>query len=128
MYPPNGNLSTTNLPILQKILDTYKAWYIALPHTPRLTRHTLGEKISQYFIDLIELIFTAAFASRDQKSTLIQKASIKLDTLKFFLQIALDLKAIDSKQFASISSPLVEAGKMLGGWYKQQLSKNTLPN
>ena len=50
---------------------------------------------------------------------IIQKASIKLDNLKYFLQLAWELKAIDNKKFTDLSIPLVEAGKMLGGWQKQ---------
>lgn len=33
--------------------------------------------------------------------------------------MAFDLKALDSKQLASIATPLGEVGKMLGGWKKQ---------
>jgi len=47
------------------------------------------------------------------------RASSKLDTLKFFLQVAWDLKAIDNNKYAALSAPLVEVGKMLGGWRKQ---------
>lgn len=93
-----------------------------LPHLPRLTKHSLGEKINLLFTDVIELILTAGFA-RESKMVVIQKASAKLDTLKFFLQLAWELKAIDNKKYIAISSPLVEVGKMLGGWQKQQLIK-----
>jgi len=57
----------------------------------------------------------------------VQRASIKLDGVKFFLQIAWELKAIDNKKFSAISVPLAEVGKMLGGWQKQ-LIKETPPN
>ena len=82
-------------------------------------------KISQssVFTDVIELILTAGFAAREDKIPIIQKAGIKLDTLKFFLQMAWELKTIDNKKFISISSPLIEVGKMLGGWQRQQLKE-----
>ena len=47
-----------------------------------------------------------------------------MDVLKFFMLIVWELKAVDNKKFASISTPLVEVGKMLGGWQKQ-LTKNS---
>jgi hypothetical protein len=119
MPPPNANLSTANLPILQKASDAYKMWHNLLPHLPRLTKHSLGEKISLLFTDIIELILTAGFAARDNKLLITQKASIKLDTLKFFLQIAWELKILDNKKYISVSTPLIEVGKMLGGWQKQ---------
>lgn len=120
--PPNGNF--INLPVLQKITDAYKLWHGLLPHIPKLTKYSFGEKINVLFTDLIELILTAGFASKEHKSPVIQKASIKLDTLKYFIQLVWELKSLDNKQFAEISTPLVEAGKMLGGWQKQ-LTKQT---
>lgn len=105
--------------MLQKTAEAYKIWHNALPHIPRLTRYSLGEKINLLFIELSELIFTAGFAAREQKLIVVQRAALKLDLLKYFMQIAWELKAIDNKKFAELSVPLVEAGKMLGGWQKQ---------
>jgi hypothetical protein len=77
--------------------------------------------------DTIELILTAASTSKNHKLIIVQKASIKLDAVKFFLQIAWELKTIDNKKFSAVSTPLAEVGKMLGGWQKQ-LIKETPPN
>jgi hypothetical protein len=117
--PTSGNISVTNLPILQKITQAYKLWHNTLPHIPRLTRYSLGEKINDLFIELSELILTASYTAKEQKGPVIQRASVRLDTLKFFLQIGWELKALDNKRFAELSQPLVEVGKMLGGWQKQ---------
>lgn len=125
--PINKNFSQTNLPILQKIIEAYKLWHHLLPHIPRLTRYSLGEKINDLFIELSELVLTASYAAKDQKSPVIQRASVRLDTLKFFLQIGWELKAIDNKKFAELSQPLGEIGKMLGGWQKQAVTQIPKP-
>ena len=39
--------------------------------------------------------------------------------LKFFLQIAWGIGALDDKKYVAISKYLIEIGKMLGGWIKQ---------
>jgi hypothetical protein len=104
--------------VLLKITDAYKIWHNTLPHIPRLIRYSLGEKITSYLLDLIELILIAEYSSKEQKLLVIKKASIKLDLLKFFLQIAFDLRAISSKQLAELTPLLAETGKMLGGWIK----------
>lgn len=75
------------------------------------------------FTDLIELILAAGFAARANKLPIIQKAGIKLDTLKYFLQIAWELKILDNKKYIEISIPLVGAGKMLGGWQRQLIKE-----
>lgn len=97
-----------------------------LPRIPRLLKYSLGEKITTLFIELTELILIAGYSEKQQKVLLIQKASIKLDLLKYFLQTAFELKAIDNKTLADLSLPIAEVGKMLGGWQKQ-LVKQTPP-
>jgi len=38
--------------------------------------------------------------------------------LKFFLQIAWEIKALENKKYIALSEKLNEVGKMLGGWRK----------
>jgi hypothetical protein len=121
--PPPIQRESTDLPVLQKITQAYKLWHAYLSHVPRLTRYSLGEKINLLFIELIELTIVATYSAREQKVQVIDKASIKLDLLKYFLQIAWELKAIDSKKMAQLTLPLAEAGRMLGGWKKQLINK-----
>lgn len=45
-----------------------------------------------------------------------------MDLLKFFLQVAWEIGALDNKKYAMISEPLGEAGRMLGGWLKKMSS------
>ena len=61
----------------------------------------------------------ATYTSKDKKLEIVENANIKLDTLKYFLQIAWELKAIDTKRFTTLVSSITEVGKMLGGWKKQ---------
>jgi hypothetical protein len=111
--PPNANLS-----IIQKLISVYKLWHEFLPHFSKTTRYTLGIKIDSLFIEATENIFTASRSVKDQKLPFLQKASAKLDLLKFFLQIAWEIKSMDSKKYIIISQHLDEIGKMLGGWLK----------
>lgn len=109
----------SNLPVLQKLVAAYKIWQEFLRHFPKDVRYTLGSKIDRLFIETVETIFTAASLTREQKLPFIQKASLKLDTLKFFLQVAWESKALDNKKYIKISECLAEVGRMLGGWQKQ---------
>jgi predicted membrane chloride channel (bestrophin family) len=54
---------------------------------------------------------------------IITKASNNLDLLKFFLQIAWEIKALDNKKYIALSEKLNEMGKMLGGWRKQLITQ-----
>lgn len=68
----------------------------------------------------------ASYVSREVKAPFLKRASSKLDTLKFFLQVSWELKVLDNGTYAAISEPLNEIGKMLGGWIKG-LQKETPP-
>lgn len=107
------------LPILQKAVESYKLWHIWLNDFPRLSRYSLGAKIDSLFTDTIELLLLAGYASKPDKAALVRRASGKLDALKFFLQVAWELKALDNQKYTQLSEQLAEIGKMLGGWRKQ---------
>ncbi|MDO8676303.1 MAG: diversity-generating retroelement protein Avd [Candidatus Azambacteria bacterium] len=104
------------MPIIQRFIAVYKLWDEFVTHFPKKSKYTLGEKIDSLFIDTIELLFTASYLNKEQKLPYLQKASGKLDLLKFFLQIAWELKAIDNQKYIVLSKQLDEIGKMLGGW------------
>jgi len=120
------------LVILTKLTEAYKLWHGFLQDLPRPTRHTLGLKIDNLFTDCLELCLVAGFTARENKLPLIQKLSSKLDVLKFFLKIIWELKILEDKKYIAISSPLAEAGKMIGTWLKppstKQGQKQTPPN
>ena len=116
--PPIGNVDRNDIPILQKVAVAYTQWHTAMRQMEKLSRYTLGAKIDLLFTDTLELILYAAYANRKQKFLAVQKASTKLDALKFFLQIAWQMNVLDHKTYARISAPLEEIGRMLGGWLK----------
>lgn len=99
-------------------MDTYKLWDEFKNHFTKKHKYTLGAKIDLYFLETIELLFTAGYLSKDQKLPYLRKSGIKLDLLKFFLQISWELKILDSKKYIILSERLNEIGKMLGGWTK----------
>ena len=96
-----------------------------MPHFPKTSRYTLGEKIDSLFIEITELAFSASYFYKAQKIPYVQKAVAKLDLLKFFLQIAWEVKALDNKKFILLSEKINEIGKMLGGWLRQLTKENS---
>ncbi|MEK7134943.1 MAG: four helix bundle protein [Patescibacteria group bacterium] len=50
---------------------------------------------------------------------------MKLDLLKFFLQISWEVKVLDNKKFILLSEKLNEIGKMIGGWLRQLTKENS---
>jgi len=101
-------------------------WQEFLPHFPKRSKYTLGNKIDSLFIENLELIFIALYLPRDHKLPYIKKSIGKLDLLKFFLQISWEINSLENNKYIAISEPINEVGKMLGGWYKQ-VEKQTQP-
>src|SRR3989338_2845679 len=114
-FIPPGN----TLPIIQKLTIAYKLWHSYWIHFDKLTRFSLGVKIDGLFIETMQNVFIASRKNREYKKIYLDKASDKLDLLKFLLQIAWETSVLDNKKYISLSQPLVEIGRMLGGWQKQ---------
>jgi len=98
-------------------------WHAHYASFPRLSKFSLGSKIDSLFTDLIELLLLAGYSGSDQKYSFVIRAATKLDLLKFFLQIAWEVRCVDHKKYATLSVPLNEIGKMVGGWQRQLQTK-----
>jgi len=65
----------------------------------------------------------ATYQNISDKITTLTTALKKIDILKFFLQVAWELKAIDNKKYIEISEKALELGRMVGGWRKDMETK-----
>jgi len=90
---------------------------------PRVGRYTTGTRIENHFLDLLELIYKAYYASIENKNIIIIESINKNDIIKYLLQIAFENKLIKEKQYLELSQKLNEVGKILGGWKKGIESK-----
>lgn len=64
----------------------------------------------------LKLITAKMILPKAEKLPFVTKSVNKLNLLNFFLQIAWEIKAIDSQKYQNISLSLNEIGRMLGGW------------
>ena len=128
-FEPGKSIHTHTqiLPIIQRFIVVYKLWDELRNNFPRKSRYILGVKIDELFLDTIELLFIAGSLNRTQKLPVLQKASGRLDLLKFFIQLAWKLKIFDNKKYVLLSEPLNDIGKMLGGWIKNTDKETSAP-
>ena len=104
------------MPVLHKLKEVYKEWFIYYQSLPKTHRYSLGQKIDNLFIDAIESISIATFLDKTEKLPWINVSVRKIDTLKVLLMILWETKSLDNKKYISISEKIEELGKMLGGW------------
>lgn len=113
------------LPVLAKLKTAYKLWHIYHETLPKTQRYSLGKRVDNLFAEAIESVAIAAFLSREEKLPYVRLAIRKVDTLKIFLMILWETKSLDDKKYISLSTPIDEIGKMLGGWGGQLTKQNS---
>jgi len=114
------------VPVILKLKDTYNIWQQIFIDFPNSKKFTLGTKIDKTLLSTIEYCFLASYADTSRKIVLIEKAETLLDLLKLFLMLAWEIEVIKTSEYIKISEPLLEIGRMLGGWKKsiQQKTPN----
>ena len=105
-------------PIIQKMSDFYKMIYETIKLFPKDEKFTIGEKIKNLVLKILENLIEAEFSLKYNKIKLLEKASVKLDLLKLLIRICYELKLINLKKYIQIEKSLQEIGRMLGGWIK----------
>ncbi len=93
-------------------------WMNISPHIQKGARYTIGARIENKLLDLLEFGYIAYFAAKKNRSEKISECILTLDTLKFLLSVAWEGKLISNKQYEDVALKLDEMGKMLGGWKK----------
>lgn len=104
--------------ILCRVKEGYLIWVNILPHIPKVSRYTFGERIENKFLDLLEVSYIAYYIEKDKKFEKISNCILILDTLKFLITVAWEGKLISNRHLEDVSNKLNEAGKMFGGWKK----------
>ena len=96
-----------------------------VPHIPKSSRYTIGVRIENKFLDLLEVSYKAYFTQKTEKSEKISECIFILDVIKYLVTVAWEGKLIANKHYEIIALKLGEIGKMLGGWQKSlSLKKN----
>jgi hypothetical protein len=93
-------------------------WMNIVPHMAKGARYTLGARIENRFIDLLELSYNTYFTQKYKKSEKISECILITDTLKFIISVAWEGKLISNQQCEDVALKLDEIGKMFGGWKK----------
>jgi len=111
--PPEFGL---DIPIFTKLYDFYKNLSQILTLFPKAKRYTLGQKIDNLTLEILESSIAAGISLSEKKLPHLEKAIISLDLLKILLRLAKDIQCLDNKKYLQLQESLQEIGRMLGGW------------
>jgi len=81
-------------------------------------RFTIYERSENLIIDLMELILEAGYTKNISKSAVLEKASVKLNTLRLFIRLMKETRVFDIKKYITLQEKIDEVGRMLGGWIR----------
>jgi len=99
-------------------LEFYKICHESIKVFPKQEKYSLGQKIENTILEILEFTLQAAYLPKYRKVDFIRKASDKADLLKFLIRLAYETKSINLKRYVILEGKILEIGKMLGGWIK----------
>lgn len=118
-------ISQTHLPVIEKLKILYISWITIHRKIPRTERFGLGTRIDNAFLDLLTSLRRASFSEPKQKIPLLEIAIVKIDDIKFFVQLLWESKLISNEQYISFGNDLEIIGKNIGGWRKDMIKKTS---
>jgi hypothetical protein len=111
-------MNEIDIPIIKKTSDFYKLFHEYRRLIPKQDRHSLYEKAERTIINILENFLEAGYTKGSGKTAVLEKASVKLNVLRFFVRLMKELKSLDNKKYVALQEMIDEIGRMLGGWIK----------
>ena len=95
---------------------------------PREERFGIGEKIDGLFLETLDGIRIATYARKDTKLAALATTALRIDGLKFFIQLAWEIKLVSHEQYSRLGKLVEEVGRMVGGWRKGLATETPAPS
>ncbi len=113
-------MNDIDIPILKKSYELYQIFHDYRKLVLKSDRFTIFERNEDIIIDVIELFLEAGYSKSTSvnKSIILEKASVKLNTLRFLIRLMKDTKSLDNKKYITLQEMIDEIGRMLGGWIR----------
>jgi hypothetical protein len=116
-------MNDTDIPILRKIHELYKTFHEYRVLVPKHERFSIYERSENAIVDILELVLEASYVSKEKKADLLEKASVRLNVIRFFIRLMKESKTLDMKKYTTLQTIIDEIGRMLGGWMRSSMTK-----
>ena len=83
---------------------------------PRARRFTLGSRIEDGLLFVLERLVEAAYTKRS--SAALQQANLRLEVVRHLWRLAYEGKAVAHRSWSHGAKLMVELGRQIGGWGK----------
>ena len=115
--PPHGKTFNFNAPLVHKVFEFYKLFHECLKLFPKQEKYTLGQKIENTILNVLELILSASFTNIYKKE-ILRKANAKTDLLKYLIRLAQETESVKMKNYLLLEEMIMNIGRMIGGWLR----------
>lgn len=115
-------MNDIDIPILKKSYELYKVFHDYRKIIPKSERFTVYERSENLIVDMMEFFLEAGY-TRSNKMVTLEKANVKLNTLRFFVRLMKETKSLDTKKYTVLQEMIDEIGRMLGGWIRSSSTK-----
>ncbi len=109
------------------VLPLFAAWELILgdlldrtARFPKAVRFTFASRIDHLGLGILEGLVEARYARGARKVAALERIDLDLAKLRVLLRLAFERQYLDRRGFEHVALKLDEAGRMLGGWLKQQ--------
>src|SRR3989344_535328 len=107
--------SQSSVGLIHKLSECYLNLHRRTSKFPKPDRYTLGRRIENLMLDLIELVLLAKTKTGPSQPLILNKADLKLQTLKLMVRIAHQAKDLSNGAYAKLEEQLLEIGCLIGG-------------
>ncbi len=119
---PSRKAGPSDLLLFERWMETTVWLMDQTRRFPRSIRQSLSHRLEGLAIAILEDITSAAYG-RDRPRTL-SRADDGLNRLRVLCRLAHELGHLSHAQYADAAKRLAEAGRLLGGWRKQQARRD----
>ncbi len=88
---------------------------------PRKARFTFSNRIDNLALDIMEWIVEARYSTG--KRDILRRIDLGMERLRVLVRLCHDKQYLDNRGYEYASKQINEAGKMVGGWRRQQESR-----
>ena len=94
-------------------------WLIPqLDRFPRVRRFTLGERLEDALLEVLERLVEAAYSRGPEKREALKRANLRLETARHLWRLAHELQVVSTRRYAHGAKLLTELGQQVGGWLR----------
>ncbi len=99
---------------ITKTYDLLKWLMPAVSKFPKDKRYSLGQRIENKLLDILELLIKANYSK--VKLDILRTANLEIEVLRHLMRLSYDLRLINLKSYEYSSQQANEIGRLVGGW------------